>query len=153
MPIQIYWKFYLQKWKFSDKKFWYVSYFCSKHRLWVLVMFLSRNKKNNVYLCKPKFYYIKMGFEGQNYIGMFSWCVQNIFSSFHIFKTTCICICFFPFQLYFTLVALTTFVIPALIIAICYTIILIVIWDKGRGFSNTFPGRSFRTRKYHLICV
>ena len=26
--------------------------------------FLSRNKKNNVYLCKPKFYYIKMGFQG-----------------------------------------------------------------------------------------
>ena len=68
---------------FSDKKFWYFSYFCSKHRLWVLVrtneypqsMFLSRNNKNNVYLCKPQFYYIKMGFKGgQNYIGMFSWC-------------------------------------------------------------------------------
>ena len=27
-------------------------------------MFLSRNKKNNVYPCKPKFYYIKMGFKG-----------------------------------------------------------------------------------------
>ena len=27
-------------------------------------MFLSRNKKNNVYPCKPQFYYIKMGFEG-----------------------------------------------------------------------------------------
>ena len=24
-------------------------------------MLLSRNKKNNVYPCKPKFYYIKMG--------------------------------------------------------------------------------------------
>ena len=24
-------------------------------------MFLSRNKKNNVYLCKPQFYYIKVG--------------------------------------------------------------------------------------------
>ena len=34
-------------------------------------MFMSRNKKNNVYLCKPKFYYLK---GGQNYIGMFSWC-------------------------------------------------------------------------------
>ena len=32
-------------------------------------MFLSRNKKNNVYPCKPQFYYIK---GGQNYIGMFS---------------------------------------------------------------------------------
>ena len=36
-------------------------------------MFLSRNKKNNVYPCKPQLYYIKGGFKGgQNYIGMFS---------------------------------------------------------------------------------
>ena len=35
-------------------------------------MFLSRNKKNNVYPSKPQFYYIKVGFKGgQNYIGMF----------------------------------------------------------------------------------
>ena len=27
-------------------------------------MFLSRNKKNNVYPSKPQFYYIKMGFKG-----------------------------------------------------------------------------------------
>ena len=27
-------------------------------------MFLSRNKKNNVYPCKPQFYYTKVGFEG-----------------------------------------------------------------------------------------
>ena len=27
-------------------------------------MFLSRNKKTNVYPCKPQFYYIKMGFKG-----------------------------------------------------------------------------------------
>ena len=27
-------------------------------------MFLSRNKKNNVYPCKPQCYYIKVGFEG-----------------------------------------------------------------------------------------
>ena len=26
-----------KKWKISDKKFWYFSCFCSKHRLWVLV--------------------------------------------------------------------------------------------------------------------
>ena len=30
-----------------------------------LSMFLSRNKKNNVYLCKPQFYNIK-GFKGVN---------------------------------------------------------------------------------------
>ena len=27
-------------------------------------MFLSRNKKNNVYPCKPQFYFIKVGFKG-----------------------------------------------------------------------------------------
>ena len=27
-------------------------------------MFFSRNKKNNVYTCKPQFYYIKVGFKG-----------------------------------------------------------------------------------------
>ena len=27
-------------------------------------MFLSRNKKNNAYPCKPQFYYIKVGFNG-----------------------------------------------------------------------------------------
>ena len=79
MPVQIYWKFYTtKKWKFSDKKFWYFSYFCSKHWLWVLlrtasvrrlqrvptIYVLSRNKKNNVYPCKPKFYCIKVGFKG-----------------------------------------------------------------------------------------
>ena len=26
-------------------------------------MYLSRNKKNNVYSCKPQFYYIKVGFK------------------------------------------------------------------------------------------
>ena len=31
-------------------------------------MFLSRNKKNNVYPCKPQFYYIKGGFKGVNII-------------------------------------------------------------------------------------
>ena len=28
------------------------------------LMFLSRNKKNNVYPCKLQFYYIKVGFKG-----------------------------------------------------------------------------------------
>ena len=31
-------------------------------------MFLSRNKKNNVYPCKPQFYYIKVGCKGVNII-------------------------------------------------------------------------------------
>ena len=29
-------------------------------------LFLSRNKKNNVYPCKPQFYYIKVGFKGRD---------------------------------------------------------------------------------------
>ena len=43
-------------------------------------MFLNRDKKNNVYPCKPQFYYVKVGFKGgQNYIGMFSWwCLENL---------------------------------------------------------------------------
>ena len=36
-------------------------------------MFLSRNKKTNVYPCKPQFYCIKVGLKGgQNYMGVFS---------------------------------------------------------------------------------
>ena len=31
-------------------------------------MFLSRNKKNNAYPCKPQFYYIKVGFKGVSII-------------------------------------------------------------------------------------
>ena len=27
------------------------------------IMFLSRNKKNNIFPCKPQFYYIKVGFK------------------------------------------------------------------------------------------
>ena len=44
-PIQIYEKFHLQKTKnFSDKKLRYFSYFCSKHRLWVLVRTASARR-------------------------------------------------------------------------------------------------------------
>ena len=77
-----------KNWKFSDKNSDIFSYFCLKHRLWVLdrttlarrfwrapqSIFLSRNKKNNVYPCKPQFYCIKVGFKGgggQKYIGIF----------------------------------------------------------------------------------
>ena len=31
-------------------------------------MFFSRNKKNNVYPCKPQFYYIKVGFKGSKLV-------------------------------------------------------------------------------------
>ena len=78
-PIQIYWKFYNQKkGKFSDKKsdIFHISaqdidcgYSLEPPRWggsneYPQSMFLSRNKKNNVYPCKPQFYYIKVGFKG-----------------------------------------------------------------------------------------
>ena len=78
-PIQIYGIFYNQKKeKKSDKKYWYFSYFCQNidcgyslepprrggSNEYPQSMFLSRNKKNNVYPCKPQFYYIKVGFKG-----------------------------------------------------------------------------------------
>ena len=64
--------------KFSDKKFWYfhisaqnIEYGYSLEpprrggsNEYPQSMFLSRNKKNNVYPCKPQFYYIKVGFKG-----------------------------------------------------------------------------------------
>ena len=37
--------------------------------------FLSRNKKNNVYPCKPQFYYIKVGFKGVKIILV---CFRNV---------------------------------------------------------------------------
>ena len=35
-------------------------------------MFLSRNKKNNVYPCKPQFYYIKVGFKRHVFVMTYS---------------------------------------------------------------------------------
>ena len=59
---------------FSDKKILIFFFFYISVRLWVFVrtacngylqsIFFSRNKKNNVYSCKPQFYYIKVGFKG-----------------------------------------------------------------------------------------
>ena len=73
-PIQIYWKFYHQKKrKFSDKNsdIFHISaqniacgYSLERSNEYPQSMFLSRNKKNNVYPCKPQFYYIKVGFKG-----------------------------------------------------------------------------------------
>ena len=67
-----------KKRKFSDKKFWYFIFLPKTIDCGYLLelprwgssnefpqsMFLSRNKKNNVYPCKPQFYYIKVGFKG-----------------------------------------------------------------------------------------
>ena len=66
-----------KKWKFSDKKIWFFfhvsaqnidcgyslepPHLSAQHRLWVLIRTASmRKKKNNVYPCKPQFYYIKV---------------------------------------------------------------------------------------------
>ena len=63
--------FTIKNWKFSDKNLKYFSYFCSKHRLWVLVRTASpwiyvfeQKQENNVYPFKPQFYYIKGGLRG-----------------------------------------------------------------------------------------
>ena len=58
--------------RYKNSDIFHIS--AQKHRLWVLgeavltsthnLCFLSRNKKNNVYPCKPQFYYIKVGFKG-----------------------------------------------------------------------------------------
>ena len=57
-------------------------------------MFLSKNNKNNVYSCKPEFYYIKVGFKwGPSYMGVSSWCVGGLgalgsISAFHTQETS-----------------------------------------------------------------
>ena len=78
-PIQIYTEnFTIKNWKFSAKNsdIFHISaqnidcgYSLEPPRRggsneYSQSMFLSRNKKNNVYPCKPQFYYIKMGFKG-----------------------------------------------------------------------------------------
>ena len=69
--------FTTKKWKFSDKKFWYFSYFYSKHWLWYSLeppwggsneypqsMILSRNKKKTV---NPSFTIWKWGLRGSKF--------------------------------------------------------------------------------------
>ena len=67
-PIQIYTEnFTTKKWKFSDKNS-DIFHTSAQNRGEVVLTsthyVLSRNKKNNVYPCKPQFYYIKVGFKG-----------------------------------------------------------------------------------------
>ena len=84
MPIQInvYWKFYHQKKQnknFQKKKKSDIFHISAQNidcgyslelprqggsNEYPQSMFLSRNKKNNEYPCKPQFYYIKVGFKG-----------------------------------------------------------------------------------------
>ena len=70
--------FSTQKWKFSDKNsdIFHISaqnIDCGNSlepprrggsNEYPQSMFLNRNKKNNVYPCKPQFYYIKVGYKG-----------------------------------------------------------------------------------------
>ena len=81
--------FTTKKWKFSDKnsnilfKFLLAAYTSVQNidcgyslepprrggsNEYTQSMFLSRNKKNNEYPCKPQFYYIKVGFKRANII-------------------------------------------------------------------------------------
>ena len=78
MPFRIYKKISPPKTENFQIKNSDFLYFCSKHRLWYSLeqlqwggsneyqksIFLSRNKKNNLYPCKPQFYYIKGGLRG-----------------------------------------------------------------------------------------
>ena len=78
-PIQIYRKFHLQKLKIFQIKNSYIFHISAQNiifgyslepprrggsNVYPQSMFLSRNKKNNVYPFKPQFYYIKVGFKG-----------------------------------------------------------------------------------------
>ena len=67
-----------KNWKFSDEKlcFFHISTqnvdcgylleppWWGSSNEYPQSMFLSRNKKNNVYPCKPQCYFIKVGFKG-----------------------------------------------------------------------------------------
>ena len=79
IPIQVYWKFHHQKnenFQIKNSDIFHISaqdIDCGYSLEPPLrggsnecpqFMFLSRNKKNNVYPCKPQFYYIKVGFKG-----------------------------------------------------------------------------------------
>ena len=98
MPIQIYWKFHHQKTQdFSDKNsdIFHISaqnidcgYSLEPPRRggsneYPQSMFLSRNKKNNVYPCKPQFYYIKVGFKGVKIIYRYVFVMNHNFSFIH----------------------------------------------------------------------
>ena len=70
--------FTTKQWKFSDKNSDIFHISAQNINCWYSLepprrggsnefpqaMFSSRNKKNNVYPCKPQFYYIKVGFDG-----------------------------------------------------------------------------------------
>ena len=77
-PIQIYWKLHqkLKVFRLKNSDIFHISaqnidcgYLLEPPRRggsnkYPQSMYLSRNKTNNVYPCKPQFYYIKVGFKG-----------------------------------------------------------------------------------------
>ena len=69
-----------KNWKFSAEQFWYFSYFCSKHWLWVRVrwggsneypqsLFWIKNKNNRYTPVNPSFTFIKVGLRGYTFHG------------------------------------------------------------------------------------
>ena len=82
MPIPIYSKFHFQKLKIFQTKT-HIFHMSAQNvdcgyslelpqqggsNEYPQYMFLSRNKKNNTYPCKPQFYSIKVGFKGVSII-------------------------------------------------------------------------------------
>ena len=62
-------------------------------------MFLSKNKKNNVYPCKPQFFYIKVGFKGSTlYRRVFVMASTDLYNSLGINSTDGKMIFFLFFQ-------------------------------------------------------
>lgn len=56
-------------------------------------------------------------------------------------------------QLYFTLVATAVFIIPAILIAICYIIIVVIIWKRssssfGKQYSDVIKEKSTESKKH-----
>jgi neuropeptide S receptor 1 len=55
-------------------------------------------------------------------------------------------------QMYMTLVAVSLFVVPALIISGCYTIIVLTIWNKSKTLApNDRRGKTNRTKVILLL--
>ena len=91
-----------KKRKFLGKKFWYFLYFCSKHRLLVLVRTASvLTSTHNLCVwseirkimythANPNLSIYKWGLRGSNYIGMFSWWIVAFprYLHLHIFIQT-----------------------------------------------------------------
>ena len=78
-PIQIYWKFFTKNnehFQIKNSDIFHISAQNIDWGYWLepprrggsneypQSMILNRNKKNNVYPCKPQFYYMKVGFKG-----------------------------------------------------------------------------------------